>query len=85
MINSDDFYGRDAYFKIKEFFDNSNDLNCYSMVGFNVINTMTENGSVKRGVCESSNSYLTNIIELILKKLERKLWLVPLMDVIVLK
>ena len=63
MINSDDFYGRDAYLKIKDFFDNSEDLNCYSMVAFRVINTMTENGSVKRGVCESEDDYLTNIIE----------------------
>lgn len=63
MINSDDFYGKDAYLKIKEFFDNSTDLDCYSMVSFRVINTMTENGSVKRGVCESKDNYLTNIIE----------------------
>ena len=78
MINSDDFYGRDAYFKIKEFFDNSNDLNCYSMIGFNVINTMTENGSVKRGVCESNNSYLTNIIESNIEKVEEKIMASPL-------
>jgi bifunctional N-acetylglucosamine-1-phosphate-uridyltransferase/glucosamine-1-phosphate-acetyltransferase GlmU-like protein len=63
MINSDDFYGYDAYKKIKEFFDNNNDSNCYSMVAFKVENTMTENGSVKRGVCESNDNYLTNIIE----------------------
>jgi dTDP-glucose pyrophosphorylase len=66
MINSDDYYGPDAYKKIKEFYDtNDND---YSMVAFRVANTMTENGSVKRGVCKGENGYLTNIIE---SKIER--------------
>ena len=78
MINSDDFYGRDAYFKMKEFFDQSNDENCYSMVAFRVINTMTENGSVKRGVCESENGYLTNIIESKIERVDNKIMASPL-------
>lgn len=78
MINSDDFYGRDAYLKIKEFFDNNDDPNCYSMVAFRVANTMTENGSVKRGICESSNNYLTNIIESSVEKVEDKIIASPL-------
>ena len=78
MINSDDFYGRDAYLKIKDFFDNSNDPNCFSMVAFRVQNTMTENGSVKRGVCESQNNYLTNIIESSIEKKDNKIIASPL-------
>lgn len=78
MINSDDFYGRDAYIKIKEFFDNSNDSNCYAMVSFEVINTMTENGSVKRGVCESKDDYLTNIVESNIEKVNDKIIATPL-------
>ena len=78
MINSDDFYGFDAYKKIKEFFDNSNDPNCYSMVAFRVSNTMTENGSVKRGVCEDSNGYLTNIIESSIERVDDKIIASPL-------
>ena len=78
MINSDDFYGRDAYLKIKEFFDQSTDENCYSMVAFRVINTMTENGSVKRGVCESENGYLTNIIESKIEKVNDEIVASPL-------
>ena len=78
MINSDDFYGRDAYFKIKEFFDNSNDSECYSMVAFRVINTMTENGSVKRGVCEDKDGYLTNIIESSISKVNDEIIASPL-------
>ncbi len=66
MINSDDYYGRDAFMKIKDFFDH-NDKD-YAMVAFRVCNTMTENGSVKRGVCKCVNNYLTSIIE---SKIER--------------
>ena len=78
MINSDDFYGRDAYFKMKEFFDSSIDPNGYSMVAFRVANTMTENGSVKRGVCESCDGYLTNIIESSIEKVDGKIMATPL-------
>ena len=66
MINSDDYYGPEAFTKIKKFFD-SNDED-YTMVAFRVCNTMTENGSVKRGVCKCINQYLTSIIE---SKIER--------------
>ncbi len=66
MINSDDYYGPEAFRIIKEFFD-KNDKD-YSMVAFRVCNTMTENGSVKRGVCQSEGNNLTGIIE---SKIER--------------
>ena len=78
MINSDDFYGRDAFVKIKSFFDNSDDQNNYSMVSFRVVNTMTENGSVKRGVCESENGFLTNIIESSIERVDDKIIASPL-------
>ena len=78
MINSDDFYGKDAYIKIKEFFDSNTDPNCYSMVAFRVSNTMTENGSVKRGVCESQDNYLTNIIESSIERVNNKIIASPL-------
>jgi len=78
MINSDDFYGLDAFKKIKDFFDNNDDPNCYSMVAFRVLNTMTENGSVKRGVCESKDDYLTNIIESSIEKVDDKIIATPL-------
>ena len=78
MINSDDFYGKNAYMKIKEFFDNATDPNTYTMVGFRVINTMTENGSVKRGVCEEENGYLTNIVESQIEKVDEKIIASPL-------
>ncbi len=77
MINSDDFYGRDAYMKIADYFNKSNNDD-YAMVSFRVSNTMTENGSVKRGVCESRDNYLTNIIESSIEKVDGKIVASPL-------
>ncbi|MBR3660533.1 MAG: nucleotidyltransferase [Bacilli bacterium] len=78
MINSDDFYGRDAYIKIKDFFDKNDNPDNYAMVAFRVANTMTENGSVKRGVCEQENNYLTNIIESSIERVDNKIIASPL-------
>ena len=61
VINSDDFYGYDAYIKAANFLkENTND---YAMIGYLIGNTLTVNGSVKRGYCESKDGYLTNLIE----------------------
>lgn len=64
IINADDFYGFDAYKTISEFLNNldSNSLNI-GLVGYRVENTLTENGSVKRGICEVEDKYLTKLIE----------------------
>ena len=77
MINSDDFYGRDAYMKIADFF-NKSENDDYGMVAFRVVNTMTENGSVKRGVCESENELLTKITESSIEKVDDKIIASPL-------
>ena len=77
MINSDDFYGRDAFMKMAEYFNNS-DNDDYAMVAFRVANTMTENGSVKRGVCESRDGLLTNITESSIEKVDDKIIATPL-------
>ena len=61
IINSDDFYGRDAYMKAANFLKEY--TTDYAMIGYLIGNTLTENGSVKRGYCEQENSYLTNLIE----------------------
>ena len=65
IINADDFYGRDAFMKGAEFLKNLKDEKPYpyGMVGYLVKNTITENGSVKRGVCEVDNSQLLKITE----------------------
>ena len=63
IINADDFYGRDAYFVISDFLDKKFDVNTFCVVGYNVSNTLSLNGSVKRGVCHSKDGYLTDLIE----------------------
>lgn len=63
IINSDDFYGRDSYQVATSFYDGEKELHNFGLVGYKVVNTLTENGSVKRGVCEVENGYLKNIIE----------------------
>lgn len=70
MINSDDFYGRDAFIKAYEYLSKVDESSSeYGMIGYKVANTLTENGSVKRGVCNvDNNRYLTNLTE---SKVER--------------
>lgn len=64
VINSDDFYGMDAYKVISEFIDNNKENNnLFGIVGYNVLNTLTENGKVKRGVCKKKDDYLSSIDE----------------------
>lgn len=64
VINADDFYGRDAFRVIAEDLMRPRDRKGdYSMVGFRVGNTMTENGSVARGVCENKDGMLTSVVE----------------------
>ncbi|HTQ65636.1 MAG TPA: sugar phosphate nucleotidyltransferase [Puia sp.] len=52
VINADDFYGRDAFQKAYYFLtaETRNDL--YSIIGYHLAKTLSENGSVSRGVCE---------------------------------
>ncbi|MDE6418557.1 MAG: nucleotidyltransferase, partial [Duncaniella sp.] len=65
VINADDFYGRDAFRVIAEDLMRPRDRKGdYSMVGFRVGNTMTENGSVSRGVCTADKEgNLTGVVE----------------------
>ena len=66
VINADDFYGKEAFEKIYDYLVNTQDDNKYryAMVGYKLINTLTENGSVSRGVCSTDdNGYLSDIEE----------------------
>ncbi|MDR1814009.1 MAG: nucleotidyltransferase [Tannerella sp.] len=65
VINADDFYGRDSYAVIgRELAAAYGKQNEYCMVGFRVGNTLSESGSVARGVCETdSGGYLTGVVE----------------------
>lgn len=81
VINADDFYGFDPFNKIKEFFDKESDPNKYSMIGYIVRNTMTENGSVKRGICtKDENGYLTGLVESSIEDVNGTVIATPLED-----
>jgi NDP-sugar pyrophosphorylase family protein len=64
VINADDFYGTEAYSEMAKFLASSDDEKEYCMVGYKLQNTLSEFGSVSRGVCETdSNGLLTTINE----------------------
>ncbi len=61
VINADDYYGRTAFVKMADFLKNNTDDYC--MVGFRLVNTLTDNGYVSRGVCETENGILKSVTE----------------------
>lgn len=65
VINADDFYGRKSYQVICDFLSQlENSKNQYCMVGYRVGNTLSESGTVARGVCETdADKNLTGIVE----------------------
>ena len=65
-INADDYYGKEAYRNLYNFLENAQDTDkyAYCMVAYNMGNTVTENGSVARGICVTDeNSFLTSVTE----------------------
>ena len=68
IINADDFYGRDAYFKISNFIKNNKINNEFAVIGYNILETITDNGSVKRGICNIKNNYLVSLDESIIRR-----------------
>ena len=61
VVNADDFYGRSAFKKIADFL--KKETKDYCMVGFRLVNTLTENGYVSRGVCEIKDNKLSSVTE----------------------
>lgn len=64
VINADDYYGVDAYKTIANFFQNDVAENRYAMVGFVLDKTLSDNGTVNRGICQTDeNGFLTDVVE----------------------
>ena len=64
VINADDFYGKDAFGKARNFLSNECDERTFALLGYELGNTLSENGSVSRGVCEvDHNNNLVQIVE----------------------
>ena len=60
VINADDFYGRDAFEQAYRGLMNKDE---YCMVGYRLKNTLSDNGSVSRGVCSVADGLLTGVVE----------------------
>ena len=67
VINADDFYGRDAFIKIRDFFRNEDvSYKDYCVVGYYLRNTLSDHGSVNRGVCHvDASMHLESIDEIV--------------------
>lgn len=61
VVNADDYYGRSAFEEIAKFLKKGTEDYC--MVGFRLVNTLTENGYVSRGICEIKNGELKSVTE----------------------
>lgn len=61
VVNADDYYGKSAFKHVAEFLKRQ--TNDYCMVGFRLKNTLTDNGYVSRGVCETENGELKSVTE----------------------
>ena len=64
IINADDFYGKDAYKVLYQYLANEITDDNYAMVGYACKNTLSDSGTVTRGLCNSENGYLTHIQEI---------------------
>lgn len=76
IINADDFYGNDAYRAISEYLNTDNKT--IGIIGYDVENTLTENGTVKRGICKIEDGKLVQIIESSIEKINDKIIAKPL-------
>jgi UTP-glucose-1-phosphate uridylyltransferase len=66
VINADDYYGRTSFDSMSRHLDSQVDANArdYAMVGYTLRNTLSEHGSVARGICRADEAmYLTEIVE----------------------
>jgi len=64
VINADDFYGRDAFEKAYQFLTSDCNEKVYSIIGYELLKTLSENGTVNRGVCQvDQKGNLTSIAE----------------------
>ncbi|MEP2279404.1 sugar phosphate nucleotidyltransferase [Maribacter sp.] len=61
VINADDFYGQSAYKKAADFM--KSDDNAYALLGYTLKDTLSEHGSVSRGVCEVNGDNLVSVQE----------------------
>lgn len=63
-LNADDFYGSDAFVKAHDFLAGNTDEKEFCLIGYRLASTLSENGTVSRGICEvDGKNYLTAVTE----------------------
>lgn len=65
VINADDYYGKEAFHQLHDWLMQDHEDNSIAMAGFILKNTLSENGSVTRGVCKviEGNAYISDVVE----------------------
>lgn len=71
VLNADDFYGEEAFKNASVFMD-QNSSQVFGAVPYNLVDTLSEHGTVARGVCKFENNKLKNIVEFTSIKSENK-------------
>lgn len=63
VINADDYYGKGAYRLLHDFLVSNQDESAFAMAGFVLKNTLSDNGSVTRGICQTEGGMLKGVVE----------------------
>ena len=63
VINADDYYGKEAYRLLHDFLVSNQDESAFAMAGFVLKNTLSDNGSVTRGICQTEGGMLKGVVE----------------------
>ena len=77
IINADDFYGYEPFKLMADFLRNNKD-NEFVSAGYLITNTMSDKGSVKRGIFSETNGYVTGLTESEVEYRNGKVWATPL-------
>lgn len=62
VINADDYYGANAFYEIHEHLVNAKDFD-FCMVAYELDKTLSENGTVARGICDVKDGFLKDVVE----------------------
>ena len=75
IISADDFYGKDSYVKCADYLRNNDE---FCVIGYKVGETLSDKGSVKRGICMQKGDYLTDVIESKVQRVDGRVLCQPL-------
>ncbi len=64
ILNADDYYGKQAFVKMYEYLSSDVKDDEFALMGYQLVNTLSESGSVTRGVCKVRDGFLADIVEI---------------------